>query len=138
MSLPAFALSLPIPITLLHFRRRCTVYYLKYHSSFIHFPPVKSWRREVLLRPNTSRSTDLGLLFVVLIWGLSPSIFKIAFTELEPLAFVFVRFLLLCALSLVVLFVRGRRGGKAWRISRADVPLLIVSGLSGYGFYQLF
>jgi drug/metabolite transporter (DMT)-like permease len=51
---------------------------------------------------------------------------------------VFVRFLLLSALSLVVLFVRGRRGGKAWRISRADVPLLIVSGLSGYGFYQLF
>jgi drug/metabolite transporter (DMT)-like permease len=90
------------------------------------------------LRPNTSRSTDLGLLFVVLIWGLSPSIFKIAFTELEPLAFVFVRFLLLSALSLVVLFVRGRRGGKAWRIARADVPLLIVSGLSGYGFYQLF
>ena len=90
------------------------------------------------MRPNTSRSSDLGLLFVVLIWGLSPSIFKIAFTELEPLAFVFVRFLLLSALSLVVLFVRGRRGGKAWRIARADVPLLIVSGLSGYGFYQLF
>src|SRR5258708_13287813 len=87
---------------------------------------------------NTSRSTDLGLLFVVLIWGLSPCIFKIAFSELEPLTFVFVRFLLLSALSLVVLFVRGRRGGKAWRISRADVPLLIVSGLSGYGFYQLF
>src|SRR5258708_24968059 len=87
---------------------------------------------------NTSRSTDLGLLFVVLIWGLSPCIFKIAFTELEPLAFVFVRFLLLSAWSLVVLFVRGRRGGKAWRIARADVPLLIVSGLSGYGFYQLF
>jgi hypothetical protein len=57
---------------------------------------------------STSRSTDLGLLFVVLIWGLSPSILKIAFTELEPLAFVFVRFLLLSALSLVVLFVRGR------------------------------
>lgn len=81
--------------------------------------------------------TDLGLAFVVLVWGFSPTLFKVALEELDPLAFVFLRFVILCLLAAAVLTWRGLRGGRAWRIARADVPLLVVSGLSGYGIYQL-
>lgn len=81
---------------------------------------------------------DLGLFFVVLVWGLSPTLFTIALGSLQPLAFAGVRFLLLSVVSVAVLAVRGLRGGSAWHIKRRDIGLLIVSGLSGYGIYQLF
>ena len=81
---------------------------------------------------------DLGLFFVVLVWGFSPSLFKFALDELQPLAFVFTRFVLLCGVSVVVLAWRGARGGQAWKIRRRDIVPLILSGLSGYGIYQLF
>ena len=81
---------------------------------------------------------DLGLVFVVIVWGFSPTLFKFALIELQPLTFVFVRFTLLSAVAVAVLFVRGLRGGRAWRIRRRDIPYLILSGLSGYGIYQLF
>src|SRR5262249_37431154 len=32
----------------------------------------------------------------------------------------------------------GRRGGRVWRFDRRDIVPLIISGLSGYGIYQLF
>src|SRR5262249_53899445 len=79
---------------------------------------------------------DLGLIFVVLIWGISPTLFVIALGTLQPLAFMMIRFVLLSAISVIVLTVRGWRGGQAWRIRRADIPWLILSGLSGYGIYQ--
>ena len=58
---------------------------------------------------------DLGLVFVVVVWGFSPSVFKVALSELAPLAHVFVRFVLLCIVALVALAWRGARGGSAWR-----------------------
>jgi drug/metabolite transporter (DMT)-like permease len=81
---------------------------------------------------------DLGLVFVIVVWGFSPSVFKFALSELTPLAFVFVRFVLLCIVAILALAWRGARGGSAWRVRWRDWPLLIVSGLSGYGIYQLF
>jgi drug/metabolite transporter (DMT)-like permease len=78
------------------------------------------------------------LLFVVLVWGLSPTFFKIVLEELQPLTFVFLRFVLLSAVAVSVLAVRGLRGGRAWRIHRRDIPWLVLSGLCGYGVYQLF
>lgn len=81
---------------------------------------------------------DLGLVFVVFIWGFSPTLFKFALSELQPLTFVFLRFTLLSLVAVAVLTVRGLRGGRAWRIRRRDIPYLILSGLSGYGIYQLF
>jgi drug/metabolite transporter (DMT)-like permease len=80
---------------------------------------------------------DLALLFVALVWGFSPILFKYALAELQPLAFVFARFVLLTIVATSVLAWRGLRGGRAWRIARGDIPALIVSGLSGYGIYQL-
>ncbi len=81
---------------------------------------------------------DLGLIFVVVVWGFSPVVFKFALSELTPLAFIFVRFVLLSIVSIAALAWRGALGGSAWRVRRRDWPLLIVSGLSGYGIYQLF
>ena len=46
---------------------------------------------------------DLGLVFVVVVWGFSPNVFKFALSELTPLAFVFVRFVLLCIVAILAL-----------------------------------
>jgi len=81
---------------------------------------------------------DLGLVFVVFVWGFSPTLFKFELAELQPLTFVFLRFSLLSVVAVAVLTVRGLRGRRAWRIRRRDIPYLIISGLSGYGIYQLF
>lgn len=82
---------------------------------------------------------DIGLLFVVLIWGISPTFFKIALKEVQPLTLVIMRFLLLSMLAVVALLIAARRQPliRPFRIRRADVAPLIVSGLSGYGVYQL-
>ena len=90
------------------------------------------------MRRDIAQATDIGLVFVVLVWGFSPTLFKVVFTEMQPLAFVFLRFLVLSAFALLVLAVRGARGGRAWRIHRGDIAALVISGLSGYGLYQLF
>lgn len=83
---------------------------------------------------------DIGLCFVVLVWGSSPTIFKFALNEVAPLTFVMLRFLLLSVVSCVglLLYARRRPEIKPFRIRRQDIWLLIVSGLSGYGIYQLF
>lgn len=86
-----------------------------------------------------THALDLGLLFVVIVWGASPALFKIALSELQPLAFVMMRFALLSLVSVAVLLVRARRDRaiQPFRIRRADLVWLVLSGLSGYGFYQL-
>lgn len=83
-------------------------------------------------------SVDLGLSLVVLIWAISPSFFKIVLEEMTPFAFTYVRFLLMSLIALLVLWVHARRGGRAWKIERRDLFPLILSGLSGYGIYQVF
>ncbi len=83
-------------------------------------------------------SVDLALSFTVMVWAVSPSFFKIALEELEPFAFIYLRFLLITGLALLLLWRHGRRGGRAWRFERRDILPLVVSGLSGYGIYQLF
>jgi len=81
--------------------------------------------------------TDLGLLFVVAVWGFSPSLFQIALAQFQPLTFVMLRFALLSVVALGVLWARARRGKNARRIKRRDIIWLIASGLCGYGIYQL-
>ena len=83
-------------------------------------------------------SVDLGLALVVIIWGISPSFFKVALEDMEPFAFTYLRFLLITTISVLVLWFQSRRGGRAWRLERRDILPLIVSGLSGYGIYQVF
>ncbi len=88
----------------------------------------------------SSHLLDFGLVFVVLIWGISPTLFKIALEEVQPLTLVIIRFILLSAVSLGVLFFYARRHPTIhpFRIHRADMAPLIISGLSGYGIYQIF
>jgi len=90
------------------------------------------------VRRLNGQAVDLGLAFVALVWGFSPTLFKLALEQLDPLAFTFARFMLLSLVATGVLAVRGARGHAAWRIARGDVALLVVSGLSGYGIYRLF
>lgn len=83
---------------------------------------------------------DLGLVFVVLVWGASPTIFKAALAEVAPLTFVIMRFALLSVFAVVALLIASRRRQqiRPFRIRRQDILPLIVSGLAGYGIYQLF
>ena len=82
---------------------------------------------------------DIGLSFVVIVWGASPTLFKIALEEAQPLTFVMIRFGLLCLVAVAVLFVQARRNPAIhpFRIRREDVAPLILSGLCGYGVYQI-
>ena len=74
----------------------------------------------------------------MLVWGFSPTLFKVVFTEMQPLAFVFLRFLVLSAFALLVLAVRraGRAGvahpsrrhrgaGSLWAFRLWAVPALL-------------
>ena len=72
---------------------------------------------------------------VVLLWASTFVVAKSAFTELSPLAFTFVRFVLMIALAVAVLVVR--QPGHLRGIDRADWGRLALVGLSGYTFYQL-
>jgi len=83
-------------------------------------------------------SVDLALCFAVITWAISPVLFKVALEEMEPFAFTYLRFLLIMVMALALLWVHGRRGRRAWRFERRDIVPLIISGLSGYGIYQLF
>jgi drug/metabolite transporter (DMT)-like permease len=76
---------------------------------------------------------ELAQLLVVGLWASTFIVTKHAFAELSPLAFVFVRFLLMTALAFAVL-AAGRR---SWRIRRADLARFAAAGLAGYTFYQL-
>lgn len=79
---------------------------------------------------------ELAQLFVVLLWASTFVVTKAAFAEVTPLAFAFVRFALMTALSFAVLAVAARRrGGGAVR--RADLPRFALAGVMGYTLYQL-
>jgi drug/metabolite transporter (DMT)-like permease len=86
----------------------------------------------------TPHALDAGLLFVVAVWGFSPLLFKIALTELQPMAFIMLRFTLLSVVAIGVLLARAWRNPaiRPLRIRRADAGWLVVSGLAGYGLYQ--
>ena len=76
---------------------------------------------------------DAALLSVVLMWASTFTLFKIAWREMDPVAFTGVRFAAMLVFSVLLLaFVRDRV-----RPRRADIPALMASGLTGYFLYQL-
>jgi len=84
---------------------------------------------------------ELSQLIVVGLWASTFIVTKHAFAELAPLAFTFVRFVLMTMLAFVVLAVRGRRGGarsapSPW-LSWRELPRFMLAGLTGYTLYQL-
>jgi drug/metabolite transporter (DMT)-like permease len=76
---------------------------------------------------------DLALLSVALMWASTFTLFKIAWREVDPVAFTAVRFAAMFAFSVAVLAISRNRV----RPRRADIPALIASGLTGYFLYQM-
>lgn len=82
---------------------------------------------------------EFAALAVVVVWGSTFTLTKTAYEEFQPLAFGFVRFIIITLIAFAVLaFQAHRKGGPDWwRIRRADLPLFVMTGLCGYTFYQL-
>jgi drug/metabolite transporter (DMT)-like permease len=75
---------------------------------------------------------DLGMLFTAFIWGANFTVVKQALTEVSPLAFVALRFLIaaLCLLAILLL------SGENLRVAREDVAAIILLSLIGHVGYQ--
>jgi drug/metabolite transporter (DMT)-like permease len=82
---------------------------------------------------------EISSLLVVLMWASTFVITKDAFNDIEPLAFIFARFLAVSVIALTVLAVRGRRSGwgRYWSVRREDWPAFIAAGMTGYAVYQI-
>jgi Permeases of the drug/metabolite transporter (DMT) superfamily len=76
---------------------------------------------------------DLGMLAVVLIWGLNFSVTKGAFDTFPPLAFTAVRF----AIASVVLVLLVRRVEGTGRLPDGALVRLVVLGVVGNTLYQI-
>lgn len=78
---------------------------------------------------------ELAALLVVATWGVNFVMLKAALVQWDPLAFTFVRFLIMLALSLGVLQWTAR--GSTTRLARADVGRVALAGLLGFTLYML-
>jgi drug/metabolite transporter (DMT)-like permease len=76
---------------------------------------------------------DLALFSVALMWASTFALFKIAWRDMDPVAFTAVRFAAMFAFSVAVLAISRNRV----RPRRADLPGLIASGLTGFFLYQM-
>jgi hypothetical protein len=76
---------------------------------------------------------DLALLAVALMWASTFTLFKIAWREMDPVAFTALRFAAMFLFSVAVLIFSTSRV----RPRRADLPALVASGLTGYFLYQM-
>jgi drug/metabolite transporter (DMT)-like permease len=76
----------------------------------------------------------VGLLYVVVCWGLNVVLVKLAIHAMDPLAFTTLRFIAMTPLVFLLLRVTGERV----RIERRDVLLIVSCAAFGYGFYQYF
>lgn len=85
--------------------------------------------------PVSKFAPELAQILVIFLWSSTFIVSKYAFAEVSPLAFLFARFLLMVILAFVVMFVLER--GPARGIQRSDYGRFILSGLTGFTFYQL-
>jgi drug/metabolite transporter (DMT)-like permease len=76
---------------------------------------------------------DLALFSVVVMWASTFTLFKVAWREIDPVAFTGIRFGAMFAFSIAVLALMKDRV----RPRRADLRLLLASGLTGYFLYQM-
>jgi drug/metabolite transporter (DMT)-like permease len=78
-------------------------------------------------------TVDGALLLVVVMWAATFSTFKVAWRQIDPIAFTGVRFLAIMIVAFVALGLsKGRR-----RPARNDIPMLVASGITGYFLYQM-
>ena len=83
--------------------------------------------------PPGSRSADLALLALAVIWGTNFSVIKVALEEIPPLAFNALRFPLASLALLALLRLRG----PLRMPERRDIPRVVVLGVVGNVLYQL-
>lgn len=76
---------------------------------------------------------DLALLSVALMWASTFTLFKVAWREIDPVAFTGLRFVAILLLSIAILALSESRV----RPRRVDLPVLVASGLTGYFLYQM-
>ncbi len=76
---------------------------------------------------------DAALMFVVLMWALTFSTFKVAWRNVDPVAFTAVRFGATLVIAIAVVAFASSR----IRPRRADIPTIVASGLAGYFAYQM-
>jgi drug/metabolite transporter (DMT)-like permease len=88
-----------------------------------------------LRSPIDSFAPELAQFAVVMMWASTFVVTKAAFAVVSPLGIIFSRFLVMMALAFAVLLFK-ERGATLW-IERVDLGRLVVSGLSGFTFYQL-
>lgn len=81
---------------------------------------------------------ELALLTTIVFWSSTFIVTKDAFNQITPMAFIFVRFLLMTVMAFAVLAVVVWRGSEGPLVPRRqDLPRFLASGLSGYFCYQL-
>ena len=73
-----------------------------------------------------------ALLYVVLAWSINHIVAKQAISQMDPLAFTFLRFLIMTPLVFVMVYASGRR----LHIERRDIPTLLLCSACGFGVYQ--
>lgn len=89
--------------------------------------------RSALSSLRGSLAVDAALFAVVVMWAATFTLFKIAWHDIDPVAFTGIRFAAMVLFSVGVLALSRRRV----RPRREDIPLLIASGLTGYFLYQM-
>jgi drug/metabolite transporter (DMT)-like permease len=74
----------------------------------------------------------LGLLYVVVCWGLNTVFVKSAIARMDPLAFTSLRFLAMTPLAFGLVYATGER----ITIRKRDLAPLVICAACGYGIYQ--
>ncbi len=81
---------------------------------------------------------ELALLTTVTLWATTFIVTKDAFTHINVMAFVFIRFLLMTIMAFAILFVmRARHPEIPITPRRSDLPRFLAAGLAGFTIYQL-
>ncbi len=83
--------------------------------------------------PGPDRATDLGLLFLTLIWGLNFAVVKGALEAIPPMAFNALRF----PLASLTVWAILRARGPLRMPERRDLGAILALGIAGNGVYQL-
>jgi drug/metabolite transporter (DMT)-like permease len=76
---------------------------------------------------------DAALLAVALMWASTFALFKLAWRDVDPVAFTGIRFAAMFVFAVALVAVARDRV----RPRRRDLPVLVASGLTGYFLYQM-
>jgi drug/metabolite transporter (DMT)-like permease len=84
-------------------------------------------------RSGDSLVVDGALLAVAVMWASTFVLFKIAWHDIDPVAFTAIRFAAMFVFAVALLAAARARV----RIRRGDIPRVVASGLTGYFLYQM-